>query len=362
MSSPLLIPLFAFGLTALLHFVALKVFPLLGFLDFPEQYGILRGRLPYPTGILAILVFLVFFVFLFPWNLQNIGIALSILLLGTASFIDDRTPFPPFLRLGIQTIVAFIIFATGSRIYTITNPLELATDIPFLKLDTIDIPSQLSIFNYQLSIFPTPLPLWSGIFTIVWLLLTINAMNWFDGIPGQVSTLSTIGFFTLGFLSLSERVDQPELALLAFLLAGISLAGLLFDVPPPRVLMGDTGSMFFGLMLGVLTIYAGGKVATAFLVLGVPLTDSLLVVLQRILKGKSPFRGTLTGEHLHHRLLTKGWSPREVILLIASLGTLFGVTALFLSTLGKFFAAFFLFGTMLSLSWYTRPTTNRTPH
>jgi UDP-GlcNAc:undecaprenyl-phosphate GlcNAc-1-phosphate transferase len=183
----------------------------------------------------------------------------------------------------------------------------------------------------------------------------MNALNWFDGIPGQVSTLSTIGFLTIGFLSLSSRVEQPDLALLAFILAGISLGGLLFDFPLPRILMGDTGSMFFGLMLGVLTIYAGGKVATAFLVLGVPLTDSFLVILQRILKGTSPLRGSLAGEHLHHRLLAKGWDERQVILLTALLGAAFGVTALFLDTLGKFIAALLLFLLMLVLSLYARP-------
>ena len=70
--------------------------------------------------------------------------------------------------------------------------------------------------------------------------------------------------------------------------------------------MGDTGAMFFGLMLGVLTIYTGGKVATAFLVLGVPLIDSVIVGFRRISRGRSPFKGNMQNEHLHHRLLKKG--------------------------------------------------------
>jgi len=341
MNMSLTIPLLAFGICALLHWVALKDFVKLGILDFPERYGLKRDRLPYPTGILSILTFVSIYAFIAPWTAQTAGILSAIFLLALVSFIDDRRTVPPKLRLLVQAFVAFIIFATGSRIYTLTNPL-LADGL--LNLDTIDIPT--TLFG--------PLPLWSGVFTIFWLMLCMNALNWFDGIPGQVSTLSTIGFLVIGILSISDRVNQPELALIAFVLAGICFAGFLFDFPPNRVLMGDTGAMFFGLMLGVLTIYAGGKVATAFLVLGVPLIDVLFVVIRRLAKGTSPLKGNDTNEHLHHRLLAKQWSERKIILLTATLGTLFGITALFLTTNGKIGAAIALFVVMLGLSRYSR--------
>ncbi len=306
-----------------------------------------RRRLPYPTGILSVLTFLIIFAYLAPWTMQSAGIFAGIFLLGLISFIDDRRGIDPKVRLLMQAIVAFLIFATGSRVYTLTNPF-IADGI--LKLDLIDIPS--SLFG--------PLPLLSGIFTIFWLMLCMNALNWFDGIPGQVSTLSTIGFLVIGALALSTRVNQPELAMIAFVLAGIGFAGLLFDFPPNKVLMGDTGAMFFGLMLGVLTLYAGGKVATAFLVLGVPLIDVFLVVIRRLSKGVNPMQGNTTDEHLHHRLLSKGWSERKIILLTAGLGTLFGITALFLSTGEKIVAAGVMLIIMLGLSRYSR-TQKKTP-
>jgi len=344
-----IIPLLAFVICVILHWIALKDFVKLKLLDNPEKYGMTRRKLPYPTGILSVLVFLVFFVVLSPWTVQNTGVLMSILLLALISFIDDRRGIDPKLRLLIQALVAFIIFATGSRVYTLTNPL-LADGL--INLDTIDIIKQFSIFNFQFSIGPWPLL--SGIFTIFWLMLCMNALNWFDGIPGQVSTLSTIGFLVIGMLALSERVLQPELAMIAFVLAAISGAALLFDFPPNKVLMGDTGAMFFGLMLGVLTLYAGGKVATAFLVLGVPLIDVFLVITRRLSKGANPMRGNATDEHLHHRLLAKGWSERTVIVLTAGLGTLFGITALFLSTGEKIIAAGVMLIIMLGLSLYSR--------
>ena len=157
--------------------------------------------------------------------------------------------------------------------------------------------------------------------------------------------------------ALSERVQQPEVALLAFVVAGIACACLLFDFPPPKVVSGDSGAMFFGLMLGILTVYAGGKVATAFLVLGVPLIDAFIVIGRRILAGKSPLKGSSGGEHLHHRLLACGWPPQTIIILNAVLGIAFGLSALFMDTFQKFIAAVVLFAIIFWMSVMAKPQT-----
>lgn len=342
-------PLLAGLLCALLHLLALRVFPRIGLLDFPERYGLIRPRLPYPTGILAVITFLLIFSMMNIglWSMQSVGLMIGVILLGITCFLDDRYQLSPVIRLLFHVIITLLIFATGTRIYTLTNPIGDS----FLKLD-----------SWVIMLMPFGnLPVWSGVFTLVWLLLTINALNWFDGIPGQVSILSTIGFLTIGLLSLSSRVDQPALALISFILAAIAAVSFLFDVPPSRVVLGDSGSMFFGLMLGTLTIFAGGKVATAFLVLGVPLIDSFFVIIRRIMQGKSPMKGSQSNEHLHHRLLAKGWSPKQVIALTASIGILFGSTALFLSSFQKLIAAMCLFILMLGLSWYSAPKSSERP-
>ncbi len=336
--SPLVsLPLLAFALTAMLHLLAMRLFPRWGLLDFPERYGLTRGRLPYPTGIIGLGVFLLMFVFIQPFSVQAGGVIAAVVLLGATSFIDDRAPLPPLARLLVQASAALLVFATGdctgSRVCSVTNPLEGIIGGPIIELNGA-------------------LPILSLLITVFWLMLTTNALNWFDGIPGQVSALSTIGFLTIGVLALSARVDQPLLALLAFAVAGISLAGFLFELPPPLAIPGDTGAMLFGFLLGVLTIFAGGKVATAFLVLGVPIIDLLFVMIRRIRNGRSPLHGSMAGEHLHHRLLAKGWNPLSIIGLTAAIGTGFGVTALFLDTREKFLAGLMLLLLMLLLSLY----------
>jgi len=344
--SPLaIIPLLACASCVLLHLVALRLFPKIGLLDFPERYGYVRARLPYPAGIACVVTFLAFFLALQPLSMQNTGLLTGILAIAATSFIDDRIRLPAWLRLLIQILTAALLFATGTRIYSLTNPLSDIGIDAIIKLDSTVV--SVPLFG--------SLPVLSGVFTVLWLMLTVNALNWFDGIPGQVNVLSVVGFSTIGFLSLSDRVGQPALALLAFILAGIAAGALLFDFPPPRVISGDTGAMFFGLMLGVLTIYAGGKVATGFLVFGVPLLDLVIVVFRRLLKGTSPAKGNAVDEHLHHRLLAKGWSPRAVIFLMLAIGTAFGITALFLSTTQKFLAGGLLFLCMLLLSAYSAP-------
>src|SRR3989344_5854783 len=349
MSLPILFTLLAFALSLLFHLCALFAFPKFNFLDRPAKYGLTRPPLPSPTGIASVLAFLIVFLILKKEvSFQDGGLLLSILLLAMMTMLDDLKNLPPWLRLSIQFLIGFLIFATGTRIYTITNPLG-----GILKLDSFLIANQFSIFNFQFSIPGGLLPFWSGLFTILWLSLTMNAFNWFDGISGQVSILSVIGALTIGFLALSDRVNQPEIAVIAFILEGVALASAIFDFPPNRAVMGDTGAMFFGLMLGALSIYAGGKVATALLVLGLPLIDSVLVSLTRIAKGRSPLKGDL--DHLHHRLLKKGWSERQVIFLTVILGSAFGITALFLSTFQKFVAIILLTALILLLRRYSHP-------
>ncbi len=344
-----------FLLTVLLHLLALRLFPRWGLLDFPERYGLTRSRIPYPTGILAVVAFLVFFLIfeatlaLKPWSLQACGLIGGVVLLALVTFRDDRRPLPSSIRLFTQLLVALVIFVTGTRIYTLTNPLASLTGFDVLPLHLLQLP--IAALNYP--------SLLGMLFTVLWLSLTMNALNWFDGIRGQVNVVSVLGFTTIALLSLSDRVGDFSLGLIAFALASIALGCLLFDRPGPLALLGDTGAMFFGLMLGVLTIFTGGKVATGFLVLGVPLIDSFIVIVRRVLKGKSIFVGDAQNEHLHHRLLRKGWTEWQIIALTAVLGASFGITALFLSTLEKFLAAFALLLIMLLLSIYSGKTAQR---
>ena len=92
----------------------------------------------------------------------------------------------------------------------------------------------------------------------------------------------------------------------------LSIGFLVFDFPKPRMIMGDTGSMFLGFLLAVTALISGGKIATTILVLGFPILDFAWVILRRIRKGQSPFKGDLM--HLPSSALKAGFSEQKVVI------------------------------------------------
>jgi len=326
----------ALSLTVLSTLIALKVFPKLGLIDKPEKYGIKRKPIPYPGGILLWLIFTLLSLIFFDPTIKLLGLLFGSGLLVLISFIDDRVNLPASLRLGVQVLVALIMVLAGIGVETITNPFG-----GYIALDKIKFILEFGGAEMTIMAF-------SGLFTLAWILLIVNTMNWLDGIPGLTSGITFVGCITLFFLSISDLVNQPETATLALIVAMIALGFWLFDFYPPKILIGDSGSMFFGLLLAVLAIFSGGKIATAFLILGFPIMDAIYVIVHRLYNKKAPWKG---GEwdkyrkavHLHHRMLQFGMSERQVLLVIYTLAVIFGVSALFLGTQGKFWAIIIIF-------------------
>ncbi len=326
----------AFILTLLSALIALKVFPKLGLMDRPHKYGLTRAPIPYPGGVLLYFVFAALALIFFEPTLKLIGLLIGAALLVLISFLDDRFDLPPWIRLLTQVAVALIMVATGLGIKTITNPFG-----GYIPLDSIELTLRVGEWSQTIMLF-------SALFTVAWIVLIVNTMNWLDGIPGLVSGISGIGGLTLFFLSISPIVNQPDIAQMALMVAVMAGTFWLFDFYPPKILLGDSGSMLFGLLLSVLAIFSGGKIATAFLILGFPILDALYVIVYRIYKKQAPWKG---GEwdkyrkavHLHHRLLQFGFSERQALAFIYFVCAVFGVIALFLGTQGKFWAIVTLF-------------------
>jgi UDP-GlcNAc:undecaprenyl-phosphate GlcNAc-1-phosphate transferase len=158
-------------------------------------------------------------------------------------------------------------------------------------------------------------------------------MNWFDGIKGLSIGVSGIGFLTLGIFGLVRQEVAWEAGLGSFLLASFFLAGicggafLLFW--RGKIILGDSGSQVLGFLLAVLSIFAGTKIATTLLVLGLPILDLFFVIVRRVFKEKvSPFRGDK--KHLHHNLSRKIGESRTALLMIAISG-ISGVIAIFVT-------------------------------
>jgi UDP-GlcNAc:undecaprenyl-phosphate GlcNAc-1-phosphate transferase len=328
-----LIALVAFIVSLLLVLVGFRFFPKLKLMDRPEKYGFKRKPIPYYGGILIFLAFMICVCIFVPFSRELLGLLVAASLIAITGFFDDYFCLNPIFRLIVQVIAAIILVFFGVGILSISNPLGGIVDLNTIVLYGI--------------------PVLGAIFTVIWIVLVTNTMNFLDGVPGLSSGVTFISAITIFFLSIrpgihADIASQATLASIALILAFVVLAFLIFDFPPARMLMGDTGSTFLGFMLAALAIYSGGKVATAFLVLGVPILDAGWVILRRVFEGKKPWKGDY--KHLHHRLLSLGLSEKWVLFVVYGLSLIFGAVAvLATSTKQKFFIIISLFVLMLVL-------------
>lgn len=238
--------------------------------------------------------------------------------------IDDVKELFWKFQLFFQIVVSVLVFIFGVRIYFITNPLTGGV----LNLDS----EWGVIFSIFLAIF--------------WIILVMNAVNWIDGIDGLSGGISLIAVVTIFFLSLKPEVNQPPIAIITAALAGSVLGFLLFNFYPSRILAGTAGSMFMGFSLATLSIFSGAKIATSLLVLFVPIIDFFWVILLRIRQGRSVFLAD--NNHLHHRLLSLGWSQKKINGVFLGITALIAVVALNTSAMGKGVALLIFFIIMAS--------------
>jgi UDP-GlcNAc:undecaprenyl-phosphate GlcNAc-1-phosphate transferase len=342
----ILAPLFtAFGLTGFFSLLVLKFFPKFGLMDRPEAYGHKRAAVPYPGGVaMAASVLLCILIFL-PLDALVRSVLMGSILLSVTSFIDDRRGLSPYLRLGVQLLVAVILVLGGIGISSVSNPFGDP-----LILDTVNLPFQIGTWSFVFTVF-------ADLVTVVWVVVMVNAFNWIDGAPGMTSSVSAVSAFILLMLSTRpdfHMVDQTVAITLSAIILGMSVAFLIFDFPPAKMLGGDTSSMLLGFLLAVTAIVSGGKIATTVLVLGFPILDFMWVIGRRVLSGQSPFKGDLG--HFHHRLMRAGFSQRGVVIFFASTAAIFGGLSLMLQTEGKTltFAAIGFLMLMLTGILYSR--------
>lgn len=209
-----------------------------------------------------------------------------------------------------QVAIATLVYIFGLRIYAITNPLG----------GTIEFDSSLGVII-------------SILLVILWIVVIINSMNWLDGIDGLSGGVSFICAMTMVFLSLTPHVNQPPVAIIALIISGTILGFLVFNFNPSMVIAGTSGSMFMGFSLAALAIFAGTKIATAILVLAIPIIDFLWVIGERIKNKKSIFKAD--ENHLHHKLMQLGWSQRKIALHYYAVTIMIAIIALNTRVVGK---------------------------
>jgi UDP-GlcNAc:undecaprenyl-phosphate GlcNAc-1-phosphate transferase len=232
---------------------------------------------------------------------------LFLLVPGTLVFLlglyDDMRGIGPYWKFFIQAIAAGIVFAGGLRIVTL--PILFGS----------------SQFSWVVSL---------GI-TILWILWITNAFNLIDGVDGLATGSALFATFVV-FVVSALNGNQFGLLLTATL-SGALIGFLRYNFNPATIFLGDSGSLFVGFMLGSLALYGQKSptmvaVAIPVVSFGLPILETVISVVRRFMNGKPLFVGDR--EHIHHKLLKRGLSPRQTTLILYAVSAVFGLLSLVL--------------------------------
>jgi len=168
-------------------------------------------------------------------------------------------------------------------------------------------------------------------------------------LDGLVSGICAIGSVIIFAVSLQWDSALSATSVLALIFAGACAGFLVFNSHPAKIFLGEGGSTFCGLMLGILAIISGSKIATALLIMGIPILDIIWVVARRLIQGKSVASADL--KHLHYRLMDVGLSHRQTVIFLYLITTLFGAISIFSTSLGKVIALLVLLLVMVILGF-----------
>ncbi|MCA9349841.1 undecaprenyl/decaprenyl-phosphate alpha-N-acetylglucosaminyl 1-phosphate transferase [Candidatus Saccharibacteria bacterium] len=226
---------------------------------------------------------------------------------GLVGLVDDWKGIDGRVKLVLLVLLSAMLVTTGIRIDSVSNPFS---------------PGLLAFGGVT-----------AIIISIAWLVSIPVIFNFLDGVDGLVSGMSVLSGIFIAAISSMTLVNQPDLARFGLMISATAFGFWLVNRPPAKAFLGDGGSYFLGILFAVLAIISGTKIATALLIFTLPILDSLIVIIRRLLNGQSPFRADRS--HLHFVLLDRGWNTWQVLGLYYGLTTIFGLIAIYATTLLK---------------------------
>lgn len=304
--------------------ISKKIARQIGAFDYPNERKIHKRVMPRLGGLAIYGAFLVGYILYGTLTTQMLSILIGSFLIIIMGMVDDINPIKAKYKLLVQIIAALIVVLYGKTYI-----------------------SEMSILGIYLKV-PSP---FSYILSCCIIVALINAINLMDGLDGMSSGISSIYFTTIAIIALIlGRFGGLDVTLTVIML-GATLGFLVYNFPPASTFMGDTGSNFLGFMIAVISLL-GFKVTTftsmiiPFVILALPIFDTSVSVLRRLLKGQGiaePDR-----EHFHHQLLKMKFSPRTSVLIIYLINILFAAVTVFYA-LGDNYLAIILYVLLMIL-------------
>lgn len=298
----------AYMVTPFVIKVAYKV----GAIDVPrDSRRVHKVPIPRLGGIAIFIGFLASVLVTFRLDTRLIGVLAGAAMIVTMGYFDDIKPLSAKVKLLIQIVAAGIVVYSGIKVEFVTNPLSFMFE---------GVQHYIKLGN------------WAYPLTIVWIVGVTNAINLIDGLDGLAAGVSTISAITLSAVAIF--LNQDYIAVMAIILAGATIGFLPYNFNPAKIFMGDTGSLFLGYMLSVISVMGVLKSAAALSIMvpifaiGLPIFDTFMAIVRRSLSGKSLMEADKG--HLHHRLLDRGLSQRQAVLTLYSISAVLGFSAVVL--------------------------------
>ena len=329
--------LLAFIVSFMVTPYSIKIAEKIGAIDIPKDDRRMRkksipklGGLAVITGFAISLIYLISVmniegsINLFDENMylkKLIGVGLGVIIITITGVIDDTKTLKPLQKLFGQVLAAVVAVGFGIRIS--------AADIPFIQ--NTELANEISM-----------------IVTVIWIIGITNAINLIDGLDGLSSGIALISCISL--LIIFALNYSPMIAILMITsLIGALVGFLPFNFSPAKTFIGDTGSNFLGYILSIVSILGVAKTYTAvvialpMLVLGLPIFDVVWAIIRRMVKGKS-IKAIFKADkgHLHHRIVARGFSQKQAVLILYGISATFGIFAIIFFDSGIWKALSFL--------------------
>ena len=316
--------LLAFITTFVLTPYTIRLAKKVGALDVPDKRKINTKAMPRLGGIAVICGFIISVLYLVistciegklflaedNLSIKLLGTFLGMIILGIFCYVDDLKGIKPITKLIGQTLAAVIVVSCGITINNFT--------IPF-KENSIMLNE---VFSY--------------IITVIWIVAITNAINLTDGLDGLASGITLISCISL--LIVFALNGSPLIAIILITALAGSIVGFLpYNFNPAKTFIGDIGSNFLGFALSIISILGIAKTYTAIvliapiIVLALPILDTIWAIIRRIVKSKS-LKGVFKADrgHLHHKLMEKGFSQKQSVLILYGVTATLGMSAVIL--------------------------------
>ncbi|MFS0638714.1 MraY family glycosyltransferase [Mesobacillus foraminis] len=277
----------------------------LGATDKPNNRKVHEKIMPRMGGLVIYISFMLGILIMNPASQYHLAIILGSVIIVATGILDDIFELSAKVKLFNQIAAALVVVLWGG-----------------VQVNFINLP-----FGGVLEFGVLAVPI-----TIIWIVGVTNAINLIDGLDGLAAGVSSIALISISGMAIV--MGDVYVMTIGFILLVSTLGFLFYNFYPAKIFMGDTGALFLGYMIAVLSLLGFKNVAfisfiIPVIILGVPMTDTIFAIVRRLVK-KAPLSAP-DKSHLHHCFLDLGYTHKQTVLLIYAISAMFGLTAFIFS-------------------------------